>query len=93
MTNNLAEYYGLCEAMVWIQDNHAEAEVIFYGDSSLVISQMMGESRAKKGKYLPYYHKAMDLAKSYIERRLWSFRWIPREMNSEADELSQYYRF
>lgn len=92
-TNNLAEYAGLYWAMRWVHENHPRTETTFMGDSTLVISQMRGEGKAKKGKYLPWYRKSAELAKPYIEKKLWKFLWIQRALNSEADELSQYYRF
>jgi ribonuclease HI len=87
---NVAEFSGLYAAMFWVHTHQPEAEVVFYGDSQLVIMLMRGEAKARKGKYLPYYRKAIALALPYIEKKQWSFEWIGRAMNSEADKLSQY---
>lgn len=92
-TCNLAEYSGLYAAMQYVQEKFPEEKVVFYGDSTLVINQMNGVAKAKKGHYVPYYEKSIAFAAPYIEREQWSFEWIPRGLNSEADELSQYMRF
>ena len=92
-TNNVAEFEGLYQAMLWLHHHYPQAEVDFYGDSTLVVSLMCGEAQAKKGKYLPYYEKTIELARPYLTRGQWSVHWIQRDFNSEADELSQYYRF
>lgn len=90
MSSNVGEYEGLYQAMLYVQEHYPDAEVEFFGDSQLVITQMKGESKAKKGKYLPYYRKAIALAMPYIERKQWTFHWIGRALNSEADKLSAY---
>lgn len=92
-SNNCAEYFGLYQAMLYVQEHFPYEQVTFYGDSTLVINQMNGVSKAKKGHYLPYYQQAIDLATPYIKKQQWSFEWVPRAMNSEADELSQYSRY
>lgn len=90
MSSVVGEYEGLYQAMLYVHRNYPDAEAVFIGDSALVISQMNGESKARKGRYLPYYKKSIELATSYIENKLWTFQWIGRAFNSEADELSQY---
>ena len=92
-SNNVGEYAGLYEAMKFIAEKYPNTPTVFYGDSSLVINQMNGVAKAKKGLYIPYYLKAIQLAEPYITSGLWSFEWIPRDMNSVADELSQYSRY
>lgn len=92
-THNVAEYVGLIESMQYVAKQHPHADAIFYGDSTLVISQMRGEAKARRGKYLPYHQKAVELAASFILQGKWEFRWIQRALNSEADELAQYHRY
>lgn len=88
----IGEYEALYQAMLWISQNHPEAEVVFRGDASLVIDQMNGDAKAKKGVYLPWFRKARALAAGFCAKEgpLWRFQWIRRGMNSEADELSAY---
>lgn len=93
MSNNVGEYSGLLKAMLTVSELYPDNAVVYRGDSSLVISQMKGESRAIKGLYLPYYEKAAAIAAPFIARRQWQFEWIPRELNYYADELAQYHRF
>lgn len=92
-SSNVGEYAAITKAMEWIIENRPNATVTFYGDSQLVIEQMNGRAKAKQGKYLRYYHEAMSLAMPYIMAGLWAFEWIPRSMNSEADNLAQYSRY
>lgn len=92
-SNNVGEYGGLLNAMKFIAEHYPDKQVMFNGDSELVINQMNGRSKARKGLYLSYYQEAAALAAPYIEKRQWRFQWIPRDMNSEADELSQYSRY
>src|SRR5207249_806073 len=92
-TNNVAEFESIYQAMLWIHQHHPKASALFYGDSSLVVSILRGEAQAKKGKYLPYYQKTIELARPYLARGQWQVHWIQRDLNSEADELAQYYRF
>ena len=89
---NCAEYEGLYQAMLYVQEHFPSEKVTFRGDSTLVINQMNKVSKAKKGHYLPYYEKSRALAEPYIESQQWSFEWIARAFNSEADELAQYQR-
>ncbi len=89
ISSNVAEFEGLYQSMLYILQHHPNAEVAFFGDSSMVIDQMNGEAKARKGKYVPYAQKTMALARG---RTLWSYRWIARAFNSEADELAQYQR-
>lgn len=90
---NVGEAEGLYQSMVYAHENFPDEQVVFYGDSTLVINLINGVAKARKGHYLPYYEKAEAFAKPYIERRQWSFEWIVREMNHEADELAQYSRY
>lgn len=90
-TNNISEYKGLILGLEQLQDVR-NSKIIVYGDSKMVVNQMNGDYRVKatgKGKYVPYAKIAQELIgvivknKNYIE-----FRWVPREQNEYADELS-----
>ena len=87
MSNNVAEYAAVTGAMACLigAKLHNE-ETIFYGDSQLVIMQMKGEWKAKKGLYLPWHKAAQRLLEKFENCE---FIWIPREQNEEADELSK----
>jgi ribonuclease HI len=89
MSNNVAEYAGLCWLLEWLIA-HPEVEgATICGDSNLVIQQMSGNWKAKKGLYLPWYQKAVTL-NARLPHKV-KFSWICREMNSEADSLSRQY--
>jgi ribonuclease HI len=84
VTNNFAEYFCLIEALRHLEGRRDE-EITVFSDSTLLVNQMSGKWRFKKGSYGEMYLQAKELAKGFS--RL-SFVWIPREKNSEADELT-----
>ena len=91
MSNNVAEYAGLIAFFEWA-DNQPPEEVTIKSDSQLLVMQMSGKWRAKQGLYLPYYRRAMSYLINHTQlagRKLYQFRWIPREENWEADRLSR----
>ena len=90
MSNNVGEYSGLLAFLEWFDKQPIE-EVIIYSDSQLLVNQMNGEWKVKKGLYIPYYQRAMILLlhNARIWRDMISFKWIPREENWEADKLSK----
>ena len=91
MSNNVAEYAGLIAFFEWA-DNQPAEETVIKSDSQLLINQMRGEWQARQGLYLPYYRKAMAYLINHTQlagRKLYQFKWIPREENWEADRLSR----
>ncbi len=92
MSNNAAEYSGLVASLEWYKANKRNDKVNIYSDSDLLVKQMTGVYRAKrgskKGLYYPYYQQAVSLLND-IGRSQFRFEWIPREANTEADELSK----
>ncbi len=87
-TNNMAEYAALYKALHYLlltgQENH---RIEVYGDSKLVINQMRGAWKAYAGKgYFNAYLHTKELASKFTNI---SYHWIPRDGNSEADELSK----
>ena len=84
---NLAEYAGFKAALIWLLTNELETEKIYiYGDSNLVINQMFGTWKIKKGIYKNLAIETKSLLKCFTDI---NGSWIPREQNSEADELSK----
>jgi ribonuclease HI len=63
----------------------AEAVEIF-GDSKLVISQLIEEYRCKSESLLPLLEQCQELMAQF---RYINFYWIPRIQNSEANDLAQ----
>lgn len=85
LSNNCAEYAGIIALFrFFIQSGITVATV--YGDSDLVIGQLTGRVKVKRGRYLPFFEEARTLFKQLPGV---SLKWISREQNSEADELSQ----
>jgi ribonuclease HI len=84
VTNNYAEYFCLVKALERLSAHRSE-EVTVFSDSTLLVNQMEGRWRFKKGTYGEKYLEAKELAAGFSKLR---FRWVPREKNSEADELT-----
>lgn len=87
MTNNVAEYQALIDGLKYLSNqNLFNEEIKVFGDSQLVIEQMSGRWKIKKGIYEP---KAIEAAKLKIKFKNIKFEWIPREQNIECDCLSK----
>jgi ribonuclease HI len=85
-TNNVAEYAALIaglEALAGLALDGQSAEV--RGDSQLVINQMTGAWRCNAAHLLPLFRQARRVAGRVGTV---TFRWVPREQNTEADALS-----
>lgn len=91
MTNNLAEYTALIEAMKHLQNKGYTGAVEFRGDSQLIVNQMSGEWRINKDHLRQLNRQAQEIAKTFESV---SYTWVPREQNEEADALSRkaYYK-
>jgi ribonuclease HI len=93
VTNNFAEYSALVELLREL-DEFRDEEITVYSDSKLLIGQMSGALKVSKraikhnmpGSYVDKFLEARDLARKFPRI---TFEWIPREMNSQADELSR----
>jgi ribonuclease HI len=84
VTNNYAEYVCLIKALEYLWPHRGEAITVF-SDSKLLVYQMKEEWKFKKGAYREKYIKAKELAGKFSNLK---FQWIPREKNTEADELT-----
>ncbi len=86
-SNNVAEYCGLLALLNYFLENKMrEEQIVVRGDSNLVIQQMNGRWKIKKGFYLPVALEAQRKVKDFSNIH---FEWIPREQNELADELSK----
>ena len=83
-TNNEAEYLAAIRALEGALACGAR-HVALFGDSRLVVNQIAGKWGVGAPNLVPYHQRAVAAV-----RRLAScnISWIPREQNSEADELS-----
>ena len=86
MTCNVAEYCGLIALLEEIKRRDLKV-VTVHGDSRMVIRQMAGSYKAKRGAYIPYFHRSRELAASMTTAL--NYQWLPRERNMEADNLSK----
>ena len=93
VSNNHAEYAGLIEALKSV-DEFTDEEILVKSDSKMLVNQMLGQWKVSKkaynnkteGSYAEKYLEARELARKFSRLR---FEWIPREQNTEADELSR----
>ncbi len=90
MSNNVAEYAGLVAFLEWYQSQNCLEKTTVSSDSQLLVNQMKGTWKVKKGLYIPYYEKATSLALQIegVGRKLFEFKWISRDDNQLADALS-----
>ena len=85
-TNNVAEYTALIRALEWLLANDYEnKKVIVRGDSQLVIRQIERNFKVKAATIIPLYRKAISLISKFKHIQ---FELIPRDLNKEADRLS-----
>jgi ribonuclease HI len=86
-SNNLAEYLGLIAILEQFIHIEAQHELIMvYGDSNLVIQQMLGRWKIKEGIYEPFAQRAKVLTSEFSNI---GWQWIPRGQNTIADGLSK----
>ena len=89
MSNNVGEYSALQAFLRWyIKFGDAE-EALIKSDSQLLVNQMAGVWKAKDGIYLSYYMDVQNTMKRNCLANRFKFKWIPREENMEADNLSK----
>jgi len=87
MSNNVAEYAGLIAALQHlIKYGKQQEQIVIYSDSRLLINQMKDKWKAHGGLYLSYYKQAKRLTTTFQNV---SFKWLPREQNTRADQLSR----
>lgn len=85
-TNNIAEWAAVTNGLRYLADQKWNGNLEIYGDSQLVIRQLMGEYKVRKDTLIPYYQECMEL----LARMNWSANWIPRDQNEECDRLSKH---
>jgi ribonuclease HI len=82
-TNNVAEYKGLILGLTEAQKRGVR-EVEVRADSELMIKQLNGKYAVRNEGLKPLYNEAKALLESFK----WRAEHIPREENTEADEMS-----
>ena len=84
-TNNQAEY----KALLVVLNNLIKLgikEVVIFGDSMLVVNQVIGKWKIKNPGIKDLARDAQKLVKKFDHCEL---RWINRDYNTEADNLSK----
>lgn len=84
-TNNYTEYVALIKLLEKCETDGID-EIIIHGDSQLVINQMNQIYQVKSKNIRPLYNQAQKLAQVINNV---TFKWIPRDQNEKADELSK----
>jgi len=85
-TNNQAEYQALIKGLELLKEVHVDAVEIF-GDSMLVINQLVGNYECRSEVLIAYYERCIQLLKEFKDFRL---EHIPRLHNEEANRLAQH---
>ena len=85
LSNNCTEHAGAIAALRYCL-KHNITKATIYGDADMIVRQLNGQWKAREGEYVPYYRegRALRLLLPNVQ-----IKWIPREMNTEADELSR----
>nr|XP_027090348.1 uncharacterized protein LOC113711380 [Coffea arabica] len=83
-SNNVAEYQALILGLEIAVDME-QLDIQIYGDSQLVVNQLLGSYEVKKSELIPYHKYATQLM-----RRLGgaSIKHVPRRENKQADALA-----
>lgn len=84
-SNNLAEYNAL-EYVLNALYSHRNDRILIKSDSKMLVCQMNGSWRIKKGAYAECAKRCKDKIKEFSDLK---FKWIPRHLNSKADDLSK----
>jgi ribonuclease HI len=85
-TNNVAEYTALAKALQWLLANNFNSnKVEIKSDSQLVVKQLTGDYKVKARRILPLFKHVLFLKTKFQDIQI---KWIPRDMNREADTLT-----
>ena len=85
-TNNMGEYTAALRAVEYLMEKDlTDEEIEIRGDSLLVVNQVEGKWKVKAANLRPLHTQIRKLLPSFHSIR---FTWVPREENSEADELA-----
>ena len=92
MSNNVAEYAGVLQILKYLA-TRPPGRVTVHGDSNLVINQLKGKWRIRKGLYRSIAMEAKELL-AHLKGLGWQITccWIPRAQNEECDALSKRIR-
>jgi len=96
MTNNIAEYTGLIEVVKAISGLDTKGKLMIYGDSNIVcytVAKKWGWNKKKTAwnphRNAPHLKPLLEGALSLLKDFEYEIKWVSREENQEADELSK----
>lgn len=94
MTNNLAEYWGVLEGVKAFTGLKLKTELKICGDSNMVCQMVARKWGWKKNEWnphpnFPHLRDILEQVHALLEDVDYEVEWIPREKNTEADELSK----
>lgn len=84
-STNYAEYCACIEVLKWLAANEHEYAIV-NGDSKLVVNQLNGIWKVRKGTYMDKANEAKKLFKALPKVDI---KWSRRHKNKEADGLSK----
>jgi ribonuclease HI len=90
-TNNVAEYFGVIEALTWLSNyepivnNHEVDSVVFKLDSLLVVNQLMGKFKIKNKDLMNLVFKIKELEQKVPVKII--YLHVSRSANIIADNL------
>jgi ribonuclease HI len=84
-TNNIAEWAGVVAGLRYLKAAEWNGQLTIYGDSELVINQLLKFYQCKKETLVPYYKEAQAI----LENMNWDAKWVGRENNSFCDQYSR----
>ena len=94
MTNNQLEYIALIKGINYVKNYYGGlGEILFIGDSELIIKQMKNEYKVKK-YHLKQLHESVmrEFRSSDIENTSGHFKWVSREKNKAGIVLEELLR-
>ncbi|XP_071909806.1 uncharacterized protein [Coffea arabica] len=83
-SNNVAEYQALILGLEIAVDME-QLDIQIYGDSLLVVNQLLGSYEVKKSELIPYHKYAARLMKRLGDA---SIKHVPRRENKQVDALA-----
>ncbi|AMV30151.1 hypothetical protein VT84_37510 [Gemmata sp. SH-PL17] len=88
MTNNVAEWIALGKALALVRAEKLRPDTVtIYGDSQLVINQLIGDFECNNERLREYRDRCLEHLTELA--CVWKAHWIPREQNVEADHLAR----
>ncbi len=85
-TNNVAEYSGALRGLEYLLQRGYRGPVVLQGDSQLVIRQLEGGYRVRAAHLRSLNDRVRSALACFQSFQL---RWVPREENERANELTQ----